>query len=350
MNELLSRLDIQLPIIQAPMAGVQDWELCAAVSKAGGLGSLPCALLSPAQIEEQVTNIRAKTNKPFNLNFFCHEMPDVDTGVMHHWQSQFSDEYLRYDIPQEKQSSGKLRLPFDAETASLLEDIRPAVVSFHFGLPDTQLLEQVRASGAVILSSATTLEEAKWLEQNGADAVILQGVEAGGHRGMFLQTSLEQQLPAFELLAKCRDKISCPIILSGGISTPQNVQQAFTSGASLVQVGTAYLLCNEAKTSPIHRQALEQSDGSNTAITNVFSGRPARGIINGMINRLGAINTLAPPFPYAALATGALRQAAEEQGINDYTPLWSGTNTAGCKKTSAADITLNLSSSVISSP
>ncbi len=346
MEDLVTRLGITLPIIQAPMAGAQDWELCAAVSKAGGLGSLPCAMLSAEQIADQVKKIRASTNAPFNLNFFCHEMPVVKNEVLRAWQSQFVDEYQRFDITEDRRSSGKLRSPFDENTASLIEAIAPPVVSFHFGLPSEQLLSRVRETGAIILSSATTLREAEWLAEKEIDAIILQGIEAGGHRGMFLETSLGRQVSTCELLGLCRERIERPLIVAGGIGDAELVKELLKSGADAIQVGTAYLLCDEAKTSSVHRQALQQATENNTVITNVFSGRPARGITNGLIKRLGAMNELAPPFPYASLASAALRQEAEKQGINDFTPLWSGTNTEVCKQTSAAQITIELTSAI----
>ena len=346
MNKLTDLIGVKLPIIQAPMAGAQDWALCVAVSKAGGLGSLPCALLTTEQISDQVGSIRAHTNKPFNLNFFCHEMPDLNQDVMKRWQAMFTDDYDRFNIDESRKSSGALRLPFGEETAELLEALKPPVVSFHFGLPTPALLKNVRDSGALIFSSATTLEEAIWLEQQGVDAVIVQGIEAGGHRGMFLSTSLEGQCDTAQLLQRCRDHVKCSLIASGGIGSALDVKNLMDSGADAVQVGTSYLLCDEANTSAVHRQALASDLERETVITNVFSGRPARGLVNGMIQHLGSTNDMAPPFPYAALATNALRAEAEKQGVSDYTPLWSGTNRKGCQKISAATLTKQLAAQV----
>jgi len=342
MGKFTEALGLEYPIIQAPMAGVQDSALCIAVSRAGGLGSLPCAMLTPAMLEHEVATIRSATDRAFNLNFFCHSMPPPDEAALKAWLSLFEQHYSDYNIPLEAGLTGSVREPFGSAFADDLEQISPSVVSFHFGLPEPALLARVRSTGAQIISTATTLDEAIWLEEQGVDAIVAQGLEAGGHRGMFLTQDLRSQLSTTELVTQLVAQVKTPIIAAGGVGSADDVARHLDLGAEAVQVGTAYLLCEEAKTSRLHRSALTSSNATDTVLTNIFSGRIARGIKNAMLEELGAINSKAPDFPYAALASAPLRRAAEERGVDDFTPLWSGTNTSGCKEISAAELTLSL--------
>ena len=339
---MFEQIGVQFPIVQAPMAGVMDAALVIAVCKAGGLGSLPCAMLTPDMVESEVNRIRAATSNPFNLNFFCHNMPEVSDKALSEWSALFSDDYQKYDVDQGLINYGSVRRPFSAEFADVVKRVKPAVVSFHFGLPSAELVATVRESGALIFSSATTAEEAVWLEEQGVDAIISQGVEAGGHRGIFLTDDLSSQLPTKQLLKEIVERVKVPVIAAGGIGSAQEVKELIDLGASAVQVGTSFLLCDEAKISTLHREALVVSTAPNTVITNIFSGRPARAIVNGMVEKLGAWHPLAPSFPYATPASAPLRSAAEALSCADYTPLWSGTNTAGCKAISAEVLTRDL--------
>jgi nitronate monooxygenase len=239
-------------------------------------------------------------------------------------------------------ASGAARLPFSAEVVDVLEAFKPPVVSFHFGLPSPELLARVRAWGAKVLSSATTVEEAVWLEAHGADAIIAQGVEAGGHRGMFLTADLTTQMGTFALLPQIVQSVKLPVIAAGGIADARGVAAAMALGAAGVQVGTAYMLCPEATTSAVHRAALKSDAARHTALTNLFTGRPARGIMNRVMRELGPISPLAPAFPLAAPAISLLRAAAEAKGSGDFSPLWSGQNASGCKAVPAAALTLEL--------
>jgi nitronate monooxygenase len=216
------------------------------------------------------------------------------------------------------------------------------VVSFHFGLPAPDLLALVKSSGAKILSSATTVAEALWLQAQGVDAVIAQGLEAGGHRGMFLTDDIATQVGTFALLPQVVAALRIPVIAAGGIATAQGVKAALDLGAAAVQVGTAYLLCDEATTSPVHRQALVSVGADSTALTNIFTGRPARGIVNRIMRDLGPINWKAPQFPLATAASFPLRQKAESLGSGDFSPLWAGQNTTGCRQVSARRLTREL--------
>jgi nitronate monooxygenase len=335
-------LGTELPIIQAPMAGVQDSALAVAVSNAGGLGSLPCAMLSLDAIRGELTTIKAHTAKPFNVNFFCHASPTPSVEREAVWRSTLSQYYRAYGIGPDTIPVGPGRAPFSAEAVELLGEFTPSVVSFHFGLPPAGLLARVKMWGSTILSSATTVDEALWLEAHGVDAIIAQGLEAGGHRGIFLSDDLTTQLGTFALVPQIVQKVKLPVIAAGGVADAKGVRAAMTLGAAGVQVGTAYLLCAEATTSPVHRAALKSEAARHTALTNVFTGRPARGIVNRIMKELGPISTAAPPFPLAASAIAPLRAKAESQGSGDFSPLWSGQNNSGCKEITAALLTQEL--------
>ena len=293
-----ARLGIDLPIIQAPMAGSQGAELAIAVCRAGGLGSLPCAILTPQQIEDEIKRVRSASDRPFNLNFFCHKNPQYDQADINSWRDTLSTYYKQLNLEQPAGEVYPARHPFNDEMCGLVEQYRPSVVSFHFGLPDDALLERVKNTGALVLCSATTVEEAVWLENKGVDAVIAQGVEAGGHRGMFLESNINAQPGTMALVPQVVDSISLPVIAAGGIADGRGIAASFALGASCVQLGSVYLFSKEATTAPLHLEALKFATDSNTALTNLFSGRPARGIQNRIMNEIGPMNATAPPFPW----------------------------------------------------
>jgi len=342
MTRINEWLGTALPLIQAPMAGVQGHAVAAAVCEAGGLGSLPCATLGVEAMVQELHAMRARTQRPFNVNFFCHTNPAPDAQQDHTWRRALQPYFDALGIDDPVIASGPARLPFSQAVADAVAPFRPRVVSFHFGLPDAQLLAQVKSWGAVVLSSATTVDEALWLQAHGADAIIAQGLEAGGHRGMFLSDDLTQQLGTWALLPQIVDAVRLPVIAAGGIADARGVAAAMAMGAAGVQVGTAYLLCDEAQTSPLHRAALQSAGAAHTALTRLFTGRPARGIMNRLMRELGPLNPVAPAFPLAANALAPLRALAESGGCDDFTPLWAGQNVRGCRATSAADITQSL--------
>ena len=335
-------LGIELPIIQAPMAGVQDSALAVAVSNAGGLGSLPCAMLSLDAMRKELAAIKAQTARPFNVNFFCHVPPTASAEREAVWRASLSPYYKEFGIDAGNIPAGPGRAPFSSEAADVLSEFRPAVVSFHFGLPSAELLARVRAWGSKILSSATTVEEARWLEAHGVDAIIAQGLEAGGHRGIFLSDDLSTQVGTFALVPQIVREVKLPVIAAGGIADAKGVAAAMGFGAAGVQIGTTYLLCPEATTSAVHRAALKSEAARHTALTNLFTGRPARGIVNRIMKELGPISTGTPAFPLATAAIAPLRAKAESQGSGDFSPLWSGQNAGGCKEVPAAQLTHEL--------
>lgn len=339
---LCEMLGIKLPILQSPMAGVQGPRLAAAVSGAGGLGAIPAAAYSPETLSKALMELQAQSTQPYNLNFFCHSPPQEDIGPDSAWFRQLQPEYRQWGIDPAHIPTPSGYLPFNQTLAEVLDAFRPAVVSFHFGLPAPELLARVKALGCKVLSSATTLEEAVWLEKQGVDAIIAQGAEAGGHRGMFLTDDLTTQVGTFALLPQIVAAVRVPVIAAGGIADARTVRAALALGASAVQAGTAYLLCPEADTRPLHRQALQSPSRVHTALTNVFSGRPARGIVNHAIRRWGPIHPDAPSFPLGVPYMAPLRAAAEAHGSSDYSPLWCGQNASGCREIPAAALTREL--------
>jgi nitronate monooxygenase len=332
------------PIVQAPMAGVQGSALAIAVSNAGGLGSLPAAMLTPDALRDELATISRSTSKPYNVNFFCHAVPAPDPDREARWREMLEPYYRELGIESLPVPAGTTRAPFDHRAADVLAQFKPPVVSFHFGLPSKVLLDRVRQWKPTIISSATTVGEARWLEAHGVDAIIAQGLEAGGHRGMFLSDDVTTQLTTFALVPQVAQAVSVPVIAAGGIADAAGVAAAMALGASAVQIGTAYLLCPEATTTPVHREALTSPRAEHTALTNVFTGRPARGIVNRLIAELGPMNPAAPAFPRASSAVLPLRTRAEAQGSADFSPLWAGQNTRGCKNVPAAELTMELSS------
>lgn len=334
----------KLPIIQAPMAGVQDHRLVVAVSEAGGLGSLPCGMLSASRVAEELSLIKKQTDKPYSVNFFCHEMPAQNVASDDDWRDLLKPYYEEFGVDLSIKSHAPLRMPFSSEMLDVIKEFKPPVISFHFGLPEATLLDGVRATGAKIVSSATTVEEALWLDKHGVDAIIAQGIEAGGHRGMFLTADISTQVGTIALLPQVVEAVSVPVIAAGGIADAKAVKAAIDLGASAVQLGTSYLLCDELTTSDLHKRALRSVAGQTTALTNVFSGKPARGIVNRLIREFGPMSEMVPNFPYAAEALTALKTSAEKSAKPDFSPLWSGQNNSGCQAIGAAEMTRKLAS------
>ena len=337
-------------LIQAPMAGSQNHRLAAAVFLAGGLGSIPAAMLTTEQLQTELSAfedaIASLTDIPLqwggclpvNVNFFCHTPPTEQLEKEAAWRQQLTPLYQAHGIDPQSVGSGPGRAPFSEESLKLMGQFKPAVVSFHFGLPKAEWVQQLKSWGIQIWSSATTVQEAQWLEQQGVDAVIAQGLEAGGHRGMFLSDDLSTQMGCLALLPQICKAVKLPVIAAGGISTAAAVSAAKALGANAVQVGTAFLTSDEATTSALHRQALMSDAAKHTALTNLFSGRPARGIVNKFMRDFGPLNPEAPAFPLATSAVAPLRAAAEAKGQSDYSPLWSGQNASDCQALPAADI------------
>lgn len=319
-TRILDLLGIELPIIQGPLAGVTGPAMVVATCNAGGLGSMPAAMLDVEQLRQALTTIAEQTDKPFNVNFFSHRPPAFDAQRAEAWKQRLKPYYEELGADFEAPTPVSNRTPFDDAACRVLEALRPKVVSFHFGLPEKSLLDRVKATGAKILSSATTVEEAIWLEQHGCDAIIAMGYEAGGHRGMFLSEDLNTQVGLFALLPQVVDAVKVPVIATGGIGDARGIVAAFALGASAVQLGSAYLFTPEARITPSHHRALRTARESQTAVTNLFTGRPARGIVNRVMREVGPMSPLAPAFPLAGGALMPLRAKDEA----DFANLWAG--------------------------
>lgn len=327
-HRLLDMFGIEVPIIQAPMAGPGTPELAMAVSDAGGLGSLPCAQLSLEQTRASLELIGPRISRPLNLNFFCHTPPAADAVRSLTWRARLAPYYVELGLDPEAALAVAGRRPFDADFCALVEDYRPTVVSFHFGLPRSELLDRVKAAGAKVISSATTVTEALWLEDRGCDAIIAMGYEAGGHRGNFLAEDMSRQVGTFALVPQVVDAVAVPVIAAGGIADARGIVAAFALGAAAVQIGTAYLFCPEANVPRVHLEALNGAGDEDTMVTNVFTGRPARGIVNRLMREVGPVSAAAPAFPLAAAAVAPLRAKSEAAGRGDFTNLWSGQSAA----------------------
>jgi nitronate monooxygenase len=323
-RRILDLFGIDLPIIQAPMAGATTVEMVVAASDAGGLGSLPSAQLGTEQLRDALRLVRAATSRPINVNFFCHATPQDDAAAQMRWRAMLAPYFVELGLDPSAPATGAGRAPFNPSFCDVVEEFRPNVVSFHFGLPEMSLLDRVKATGAKVISSATTVEEALWLEAHGVDAVIAMGIEAGGHRGNFLTDDMSTQVGTMALVPQVADAVKVPVIAAGGISDGRGVAAALMLGASAVQVGTAYLYCHEARIPVVHAAALESARDDSTAITNVFTGRPARGVVNRIMRELGPLSERVPAFPTAGAALGAIRAKAEASGRDDFTNLWAG--------------------------
>lgn len=340
-TRLLDLFGIELPIVQAPMANACGVDMAVAVAEAGGLGSCPCAALSDDKIAAGVAEIRSRTKRPINLNFFCHKPAPADAQRDAAWLARLAPYYAELGAEMPKVPLTAPIVPFTEATCAVVEKLRPEVVSFHFGLPDTALVARVKQAGCKIISSATTLREARFLAENGADAIIAQGAEAGGHRGMFLETDVVTQIGTFALVQQIVDAVPLPVIAAGGIGDGRGIAASFALGASGVQIGTAYLCCPEATTSALHRAPLAEP-GRETVITDVLSGRPARGILNRFVREQGPLSPAIPAYPLATPALAPLRKAAEAKGSGDFSWFWSGQGAPPPTEIGAKELTRKL--------
>jgi len=323
-RRIIDMFKIEFPIVLAPMAGAIDAEIAIAVAQGGGLPCVPCAMISPEKAREQIGIIRQRVSAPINLNFFCHQAVEPDPARDAVWRQRLAHYYHELDLDPMAPINAANRAPFDPAFCELVEELKPEIVSFHFGLPEAGLLKRVKATGAIVMSSATIVREAIWLEENGADVIIAQGAEAGGHRGMFLTDNVAEQPGTFALVPQVVDAVKVPVIAAGGIADGRGIAAAFALGAAGVQVGSAYLRCPESKVSGLARAALGRATDDSTVITNVMTGRPARGVANRAMRELGPMCPDAPAFPHSASAFVPLKQAAEKLGKVDFTNLWAG--------------------------
>jgi nitronate monooxygenase len=346
-RRFLDLVKTEFPIVLAPMAGVMDADLVIAAAQGGALGSLPAAMISADKTREQVNIIRQRVSAPVNLNFFCHNTVDADPRREAGWKARLGAYYKEFGLDPAAPINAANRAPFDAAYCAVVEELKPEVVSFHFGLPPADLVKRVKAAGAIVMSSATTVREAIWLEENGADIIIAQGAEAGGHRGMFLTDNIAEQPGTFALVPQVVDAVKVPVIAAGGIMDGRGIAAAFALGAAGVQLGTAYLRCPESKVIAPARVALAQATDETTVITNVMTGRPARGVANRVMREVGPISPDAPAFPHGATALGPLKAAAEKLGKVDFTNLWAGQAVRMGREMPAAELTRALAGAAL---
>jgi nitronate monooxygenase len=346
-RRLLDLFKTEFPIVLAPMAGIMDADLVIAAAQGGALGSLPCAMISAEKAREQINIIRQRVSAPVNMNFFCHKAVDADPQREAGWKQRLGAYYEELGLDRAAPVNAANRAPFDAATCELVEELKPEVVSFHFGLPDQALLRRVKAAGCIVISSATIVREAIWLEENGADAIIAQGAEAGGHRGMFLTENIAEQPGTFALVPQVVDAVKVPVIAAGGIADGRGIAAAFALGAAGVQIGSAYLRCPESKVIAPARVALARARDDSTVITNVMTGRPARGVANRVMREVGPISPDAPAFPHAATGLAPLKTAAEKLGKVDFTNLWAGQAVRMGREMPAAELTRALAGAAL---
>ncbi len=346
-RRIIDLFKIEFPIVLAPMAGVMDAGLAIAVAQGGGVPSLPCAMISAEKAREQVRIVRQRVSAPVNLNFFCHEDVDADAAQEKVWRQRLAAYYREHGLDPSAPINAANRAPFDDAFCEVVEELRPEIVSFHFGLPEPRLVDRVKATGAIVMSSATIVREAVWLEERGVDIVIAQGAEAGGHRGVFLTDDVAEQPGTFALLPQVADAVKVPVIAAGGIADGRGIAAAFALGASGVQIGSAYLRCPESRVSAPARAALAEARDDSTVLTNVMTGRPARGLVNRVMREVGPISPDAPAFPHAATALAPLKAAAEKLGKTDFTNMWAGQAVRLGRDMPAAELTRALANDAL---
>ena len=345
-RRLIELFGVRHPIVQAPMAGAMDTALAIAVAQGGGLGSLPAAMLDAGQLHAQAQAFRAATDGPLNLNFFTHTPPVPNNAREHGWRERLKPYYAELGVDPGAPIPTSNRAPFDAAFCAVVEEIRPEVVSFHYGLPADELTARVKAAGCKVISSATTVEEARWLDAHGCDAIIAQGVEAGGHRGMFLTEDVAAQMGTFALVPSIARAVKVPVIAAGGIGDAHGIAAALALGAAGVQIGTGYLHCPESKITAAHR-ALLRAGEEPTVVTHVMTGRPARGFRNRLIADLGPLSDIAPAFPLAGGAIAPLGKAAQAKGSGDFSSMWAGQAVGLGRDMPARDLTETLAAETL---
>ncbi|MEP5729498.1 MAG: nitronate monooxygenase [Sulfitobacter sp.] len=323
MHPFFESIGAKYPLIQAPMAGAQDEELAIAVSQSGGIGSIPCAGLTPERLKASADRFHKATSGPVNLNFFCHKVVERDPQREAIWLRELAPFYDAHALTPDYPKTGFSRA-LDEEMVKVVCTLNPAIASFHFGLPKTEYLDRIRTSGAKIIATATTIKEALFLEEQGCDAVIAQGREAGGHQGAFLASENPLRQSTMDLVHQISSAVVIPVIAAGGIADIVSIRAAIDAGASGVQIGTRFLKSPEARITPLHRSFLEGNEDLDTEITNVFTGRPARGFVNKLVRELGPINPNVQTFPLAISALAPLKSATA--GTADFTSLWAGQN------------------------
>jgi nitronate monooxygenase len=322
-------LEIEHPILQAPMASAATPELAAAVSEAGGLGAPGSAMLPVDELRRQAGELRELTDRPFQLNFFCHERPEIGDEVAARAREYFAPLYDELGLGEPPQPSAP-PIDFDDARLEALLELRPPVVSFHFGLPPPKALAAIRDAGLRVLATATTVAEARHLEQHGVDAVVAQGAEAGGHRGSFLVEGDDGPVGTLALVPQVVDAVDVPVIAAGGIADGRGLAAVLALGAGAAQIGTAFLPCPESGIAAAYREALRDAEADATLLTRSVSGRPARALRNRLASELSGVL----PYPAQLSLTLPLREASGPA----FQPMWSGQAAALAREAPAAEV------------
>lgn len=319
-NRLCELFEIDHPIIQAPMAGATTPEMVSSASNAGALGSHGCAMHSKDQFLADMAEIKKQTSRSVNVNFFVHKSPQNMSGdtvneALKAWYNKFEIETIPAAV--------ETNFPFDQEMCDAVCSVSPKVASFHFGLPDATLINQLKAEGIKILSSATSVKEALWLEENGADAIIAQGFEAGGHSGWFLPRNGADLTGTMALVPRVVDAVSVPVIAAGGIADGRGIAASLMLSAEGVQIGTAFVTTQESCANAVHKNSLLDASGDDTMYSRAFSGRLARTVVNEYANSMESVKDL-PDFPIMNTITAPIKNASLMQDKPDAVALWSG--------------------------
>ncbi|MFP3978496.1 NAD(P)H-dependent flavin oxidoreductase [Marinobacter sp. KMM 10035] len=325
-SRLIARIGIRYPIVQAPMAGVSTPELAAAVTNAGGLGSLGIGASTTADARKMIERAHALTSGPFNVNVFCHKPARRDGVAEAAWVEYLAPLFEEAGIaPPDTLGESYTSFIEDDEALAMLLELKPAVVSFHFGIPSPERIASMKEAGIFTMATATCLDEAATIEAAGIDAIVAQGFEAGGHRGMFKPEATDQCLSTFVLVRLLTQKTKLPVIAAGGVMDGFGVKAAIEAGAAAVQLGTAFVLCPESSANKAYREALKSEKAAETRLTKVLSGRPARGIVNRLISFGEASES--PPmadYPVAYDAAKRLNAAASKLGNHEFAAQWAG--------------------------
>jgi nitronate monooxygenase len=340
-RRLCDRLCIQHPIIQAPMAGSATPALAVAVSNAGGLGSLGCADNTADEVRELVAAVRAGTNRPFNLNFFAHAVPRTPPEVLARMRERLAPfaETLGVELPA---SLPELPAGFDDRTLDLVLELRPPVVSFHLGMPEAVAIKALKVEGIILLATATTVAEARWVEAAGIDVVVAQGYEAGGHRGSHQPSAPTDGIGTMALVPQVVDAVAVPVVAAGGIGDARGMVAAMALGAAGVQLGTTFLGSPEAATEPARRAAIRAATDGDTMVTNAISGRAARARRSRYALEMAQLSEPVPAFPQLYALTSPLRAADAARGSGDITFQPYGQAAALSRELPAADLVARL--------
>lgn len=340
MNDLNSLLGIQLPIIQAPMAGTATPAMAAAVSNAGGLGSISIAAVNAEAGREMIRQLRAATDQPFNINVFCNIPSPPDAAVEQRWLQHLAPWFAEFGSqPPAAIHDIYTSLYNDEAQLQVLLEERPAVVSLHLGLPPQERIDALKAAGIVLFASATSLEEGRLVQAAGIDMVVAQGIEAGGHRGIFDPEQIDACLTTAELVQELVRELHIPVIAAGGIMDGEDIAAMLDLGAVAAQLGTAFVLCPESAANASYRAMLGSERAKQTQITRVISGRPARGILNRFMVEVGADGH--PPVPGFGIAYNAgkkLIEAASQGGSSEFAAHWAGMSASKVRGLPAAQL------------